>query len=48
MVVIILLDESQLNCTPIVVFKDYVKVEYSITKDNHDLIETCLFLTPIG
>jgi len=43
MVVKIWPDESWLNCTPIVAFKNYVKVEYFLTKDNHDLIEKFSF-----
>jgi hypothetical protein len=43
MVVKIWHDGSRLNYTSIVVFKDYVKVEYFLTKDNHDLIEALSF-----
>jgi hypothetical protein len=33
------LDDPQLNCTPIVALKDYMKVECALAKENYDLIE---------
>jgi hypothetical protein len=32
-----------LNCTPIIVLKDYMKVEYALAEENYDLIEKVEF-----
>ncbi len=37
-------DDLQLNCTPIIALKDYMKVEYSLNKENYNLIKKASFL----
>ncbi len=36
-------NDSWLNCTPILAFQNYMKIEYSLVEENCDLIEKINF-----
>jgi hypothetical protein len=36
-------NDSRLNCTPILAFQNYMKIEYSLVEENCDLIEKINF-----
>jgi hypothetical protein len=38
------LDNPQLNCTPITILRDYMKIEYILVLNNNNLIKEVEFL----